>query len=328
MSETWLINDTPKLAPATGKVTNYHANFKTNNKEYTIFIVEWADDPDHEKDAILTYTTTTGPNTHAYNPLNGGWTNENYKTLEFTGTIPEDLLTWLQANGTKQATPTTKQQIDLSTLSGWANLSDGTHTITIVAKGTGYRDSEKSAGVEVVKGTQVYTDCLTFTGKTSEFTLKASSKTWDGTLEWSTDHNTWTTLAGTEAMQSVDKKLYLRGKGNTTFKAFVSWKLSEKADCTGNIQTLLDWENPPTSISTKDCYAYMFSDCKNLTSAPELPATMLTEHCYDGMFSGCSNLTSAPELPATTLTDGCYSNMFYKCLKLKVNTTSGNKIFK
>ena len=64
---------------------------------------------------------------------------------------------------------------------------------------------------------QVYNDCLTFTGKSSEFTLKATYKTWDGTLEWSADHNTWTTLTGTEAMQSVDKKLYLRGKGNTTF---------------------------------------------------------------------------------------------------------------
>lgn len=151
MSETWLINDTPKLAPATGKVTNYHANFKTNNKEYTIFIVEWADDPDHEKDAILTYTTTTGPNTHAYNPLNGGWTNENYKTIEFTGTIPEDLLAWLQANGTKQATPVTKQQIDLSTLSGWANLLYVSHVITVKAKANGYADSAASNAVSVDK---------------------------------------------------------------------------------------------------------------------------------------------------------------------------------
>ena len=65
-------------------------------------------------------------------------------------------------------------------------------------------------------------------------------------------------------MQSVDKKLYLRCKGNTTlydntkYKA-LKWTLSEKADCTGNIQTLLDWENPPTVISTNACYRYMFS---------------------------------------------------------------------
>ena len=203
---------------------------------------------------------------------------------------------------------------------------------------------------------QVYNDCLTFTGKRSEFTLKATNKTWDGTLEWSTDHNTWTKLTGTEAMQSVDKKLYLRGKGNTTFCKYgfgVQWNLSEKADCIGNIQTLLDWENPPTSIRAyscydsmfylcsnltsapelpaanlaRSCYYRMFAGCANLTSAPELPATTLADRCYESMFSVCTNLTTAPELPATTLAGECYYSMFDGCTKLKVNDTSGNKIF-
>lgn len=205
-------------------------------------------------------------------------------------------------------------------------------------------------------------DCLTFTGKDSDFTLAASNKTWDGILEWSTDHNTWTTLAGTEEMQSVGKKLYLRGK-NTKFGEFsfdnpedargVQWVLSAKADCSGNIQTLLDWENLSTAISTNFCYFSMFKDCANLTSAPELPATTLADGCYSNMFYRCYSLTSAPELPATTLTNGCYSNMFRhcnsltaapelpattladecylwmfgNCSELKVNTTSGNKIF-
>ena len=207
-------------------------------------------------------------------------------------------------------------------------------------------------------GPQTYTDCLTFTGKTSDFTLKATYKTWDGTLEWSTDHNTWTTLAGTEEMQSVGKKLYLRGKGNSWFHDSethdsVIWVLSEKADCAGNIQTLLDWENPPISISAEYCYTEMFCDCTNLVTAPELPATTLAGKCYQSMFedcinlartpelpattlardcywsmfSGCTNLTTAPELPATTLEENCYLWMFRGCSKLKVNTSSGNKIF-
>ena len=41
--------------------------------------------------------------------------------------------------------------IDLTTLPGWSSLSDGSHNITIVAKGTGYRDSEPSAPVSVKK---------------------------------------------------------------------------------------------------------------------------------------------------------------------------------
>ena len=45
----------------------------------------------------------------------------------------------------------------------------------------------------------------------------------------------------------------------------------------------------------------LFSVCKFLTKAPELPATILAGMCYYGMFYGCSSLTQAPELPATIL---------------------------
>ena len=41
---------------------------------------------------------------------------------------------------------------DLSTSSKWSALSDGEHTVQIVAKGTGYRDSAKSTSVTVTKG--------------------------------------------------------------------------------------------------------------------------------------------------------------------------------
>lgn len=41
---------------------------------------------------------------------------------------------------------------DLSTSSKWSALSDGEHTVQIVAKGTGYRDSEKSTSVTITKG--------------------------------------------------------------------------------------------------------------------------------------------------------------------------------
>lgn len=42
--------------------------------------------------------------------------------------------------------------VDLTTLSGWSSLSSGSHSITIVAKADGYRDSEPSAAVGVTKG--------------------------------------------------------------------------------------------------------------------------------------------------------------------------------
>ena len=50
----------------------------------------------------------------------------------------------------KQAT--VSKSYDLSTSSKWSALSDGEHTVQIVAKGTGYRDSAKSTSVTVTKG--------------------------------------------------------------------------------------------------------------------------------------------------------------------------------
>ena len=44
--------------------------------------------------------------------------------------------------------------VDLTTLPGWASLSTGSHSITVVAKADGYRDSEPSAAVSVEKAPQ------------------------------------------------------------------------------------------------------------------------------------------------------------------------------
>ena len=73
----------------------------------------------------------------------------------------------------------------------------------------------------------------------------------------------------------------------------------------------------PALRTTKGCYACMFSRCTNLTQAPQLPATQLADGCYGLMFDGCTSLTQAPQLPATTLDTACYSYMFYECTSLK-----------
>ena len=55
---------------------------------------------------------------------------------------------------------------------------------------------------------------------------------------------------------------------------------------------------------------------KNSNSEYCLPVETLASYCYKDMFSNCTNLTTAPELPATTLVTECYAYMFYGCSKL------------
>ena len=117
---------------------------------------------------------------------------------------------------------------------------------------------------------------------------------------------------------------------------------NSSVDCTGDIRTLIDYENyanvstanakfcklfylntqlrtapslPATALADF-CYREMFSGCTQLTQAPALPATTLADHCYLQMFSGCTQLTQAPELPATTLDSYCYQDMFSGCTQL------------
>ena len=167
---------------------------------------------------------------------------------------------------------------------------------------------------------------LSFIGN-EDFTLKTNNtiKTWDGTLEYSTDISTWNTWDGTE-ISSADSKLYLRGTGNTkitgnsaNYRFVFNGTSALKIACRGNIENLLDYETVsagghPTMANY--CYYFMFNGCTSLTSAPALPATTLAEYCYSSMFYGCTSLTTAPELPATTLYNNCYSSMFYGCTSL------------
>ena len=117
---------------------------------------------------------------------------------------------------------------------------------------------------------------------------------------------------------------------------------SVEVNCTGDIRTLIDYENYycantsnakfmnffnsmtnlksapdlPSMELASQCYYAMFYGCTGLTTAPELPATTLDNSCYYAMFYGCTGLTTAPKLPATTLATFCYREMFYGCTSL------------
>ena len=179
---------------------------------------------------------------------------------------------------------------------------------------------------------------LTFSSPSS-FTLVVNDATkhWDGTLEYSTDKNTWTVWDGTTTLSSAtsgsdnvlyidndgEPVLYLRGTGNTVITGYnqnYRWVLTgSDIACIGNIENLLDCAtvkagNHPTMASY--CYYSMFRGCTSLTQAPSLPATTLANDCYHSMFNGCTSLTQVPVLPATTLAPSCYDGMFNGCTSL------------
>ena len=144
-------------------------------------------------------------------------------------------------------------------------------------------------------------------------------------LEYSVNNGDWTTLeSGTGVtFGGTNGDLRLRGTNlNGTsvpgqYSTITFTDTNVPVACTGDIRTLLDWDNYTTVNTENARFNYLFNNCSVLTSAPELPATSLAYNCYHCMFSGCTNLKSAPKLPAPTLTTGCYTGMFSMCTNLK-----------
>ena len=168
---------------------------------------------------------------------------------------------------------------------------------------------------------------LTFTADQPQ-TFKVSTKnsyTLDESIQYSLNGGVWTKLdVGTKITFGGDNgALRLRGKssGGTASSnsqyAFISFGDSKvKVTCSGDIRTLVDYDNYVTVSTANARFCYLFEECASLTTAPELPATTLAERCYYGMFYKCAGLTTAPELPATTLAARCYCYMFYNCAGL------------
>ena len=170
---------------------------------------------------------------------------------------------------------------------------------------------------------------LTFSSPNS-FTLatKQATKSWDGTIEYSTDAVSWSIWDGATTLSAADGKLYIRGLNNTQitgaktaqYNNHNAWVLAgSDISCSGSIENLLDYKQATYyQHPTMDAYCFkgIFASCTSLTTAPELPATTLAEACYFQMFKDCTGLTTAPELPATTLAASCYKSMFYGCTSL------------
>ena len=145
-------------------------------------------------------------------------------------------------------------------------------------------------------------------------------------LQYSVNFGEWTDANDVLVVEFGGDKgcLRLRCKRNFQGTAYgyencaqISFSYPAKVACTGDIRTLLDYENYETVQTSSAQFCSLFEGCKQLTSAPNLPATELYDYCYNSMFKGCTSLEKAPALPATTLKQSCYSGMFQGCTSLK-----------
>ena len=170
---------------------------------------------------------------------------------------------------------------------------------------------------------------LTFTASAAQtMTIKTyGGYVLDESMQYSVNGGEWVQLTAKTAITfgGDNGTLRLRGKSaNGTATSDLSRAQISFGDdnvqvaCSGDIRTLMDYENYATVSTANARFCSLFEGCESLTTTPELPATTLAESCYEYMFYKCTSLTVAPELPAATLTEFCYNRMFYRCTSLTV----------
>ncbi|MEE3484279.1 MAG: leucine-rich repeat protein [Bacteroidales bacterium] len=168
----------------------------------------------------------------------------------------------------------------------------------------------------------VETNYLTFTAEEDGSTFGIKNKNNIPNIIYSLDNGkTWNALTEGNAIMLAHKgdKALLRGNNPSGFSKDSyrsSFTMTGKIAASGSVMSLIDGVGEPLAIPSGSCFAELFSDCKSLTQAPELPATTLEEGCYVCMFRGCIRLIKAPELPATELEPFCYMRMFEDCTSL------------
>lgn len=164
-------------------------------------------------------------------------------------------------------------------------------------------------------------DYLTFVA------LEDGAFTFNGNIQYSIDNgNTWTQLAPNTNSPTImagnkilwkQNRLFVNDNNPVGFFTNSTARFNVK----GNIMSLLygdDFQDKIDLSEGNSIFMGLFGNNKNIISAENLilPATILAQSCYVSMFSNCTNLTIAPELPAKTLEPGCYTYMFEHCTNL------------
>ena len=179
---------------------------------------------------------------------------------------------------------------------------------------------------ETTTGDLICYPYVTFKAEQAQtFKMTATRYTISG-LQYSVNNGEWNNVvAGAEVEFGGEKgDLRLRGKdnlGGTSGKysgnSQISFGTTADVACTGDIRTLLDYENYENVETGSARFNYLFYNCTQLTSAPNLPATKLADGCYSYMFNGCTKLKTVPTLPAMKMLSGGYRGMFQGCTSLE-----------
>lgn len=277
-------------------------------------------------------TTTTGDlAVNAYKHTDGKFyallspttaNNDNY-FIDVTVT-KGDLSVTLHAKGIPTTTAGNSYTVNLTVGRNVANITG--ITIKEWTSGATIGTDEEAELVPYVTFSAENDQTFTMDFKPDNFAEEVFSLGEDEYFEYSVGGGKWTNFTTTVsdvAFGGAKGNLRLRGKSSkgtaTTAKCYSTIKFTTSnspVQCTGDIRTLIDYENYATARTENARFINLFKNNTQLTSAPELPATTLADHCYEGMFRVCTSLATAPVLPATTLAASCYFSMFVGCSAL------------
>lgn len=178
--------------------------------------------------------------------------------------------------------------------------------------------------------------CLKFSSKDG-FGFSMGISDLSGKMEASQDGIHWRQLNNDYLLAKPDAttqtyNLYLSGTGNTMLGSpWLSFDAAALVDCSGYIETLLDWETVAIGeVPTmgESCFQGFFANLSDLSnalqSAPSFLATNLSTGCYAAMFQGCENLITLPKLPASNIPGAAYNTMFSGCSQIMLSETQSD----
>jgi hypothetical protein len=145
-------------------------------------------------------------------------------------------------------------------------------------------------------------------------------------LQYRIGTGSWQDAESGQPIAAVLATVRFRGTGRTGLftegNVGNAWDVDgSNVELSGNLNTLLDYVNPPTTLTSDYTFTYMFYEEYSIISAPELPATTLGQYSYASMFVRCINLTTAPGSNVYTTNPRAQTNMFTGCEALTTPLT-------